>query len=205
MDNGNSERVAWLELAWDKLREKYLPKAPQTAAVTVGFPFKNARKAAGECWGGWKEGEGYFVSINPMCFPDPVRVLQTLLHEMLHAVLGIKEGHKRKFAKACSELGFEGPPTATYAGENMRKQLEAIAAEIGPLPAGKGEFEAPKEKKQGTRMRKYICPCGQIIRAAKDGLKINHLDCGKDFTQEDAPEDEPAGGDTGEKNNVDDD
>lgn len=217
--NTNTERVAWLDNAWALLRERILPQAPEKAAITIGFPSKRAlskQKAIGECWGNWYEkveGEEktkeqiFFVSIHPLIYPQPITILQTLLHEMVHAVLKCEGGHGYAFKKWCDKLGFEGPATSNFAGPVLKVKLEEIAKELGPLPSGEGILVEKTKKPQTTRMRLYTCTkCGQKLRAAKDGLKIKHVDCeDAEFEQErlpepdDDPEDDPKTDDAAER------
>ena len=39
----NSERIAWLEQAYNLLRSELLPEAPERVTITFGFPSKGAR------------------------------------------------------------------------------------------------------------------------------------------------------------------
>jgi len=181
----NSARVEWLERAWSVIREKLNPDAPETAALSVGFPSAKARspkrRAIGECWDGWKKGEGNFISIHPCLFPNAGAVLETLVHEQIHATVGNKEGHKGKFVKYARAIGLEGKPTSTHAGPALAEKLREIAGGLGPIPEGCGDIFAAGNK-QTTRLRKYVCPgCGQIIRAGTDSLKAVCGKCNKQF------------------------
>jgi len=189
----NSARVMWLERAYAMLREKFLADAPEHAAVTVGFPSRRVsgkRMAIGQCWSGWKDGEGFFISMHPVIFPERLHVLETLLHEMIHAACGLDCGHKGKFRERMKACGLEGKPTDTHAGAECAARLNAIGEALGPIPAGRGELTA-KIKVQTTRLRKWACPgCGQIVRAATDSLKVVCGECKKPYEMEGA-KDEP--------------
>lgn len=187
----NSERVQWCEQAWKLIRAELprLDAAPEHVAITVGFPSKGARsaqKSLGECWHGWKETQKNvtpFISLHPCLFPDPVKVLGTLVHEGGHTLMP-EAGHNKKFARFCQDVGLEGKPTATYPGEALARRLNAIAKKLGPILPGSGDLHA-NEKKQTTRLRKWVCPgCEQIIRAASDKLDVQCNPCGEDFKQE---------------------
>lgn len=182
----NSERVRWCESAWLEIRAELLPDAPEAAAVTVGFPTRGAasrvKKTLGQCWGGWQNGEGYFVSLHPCLFPKPLRVLETLIHEQIHATVGLECGHRGAFVRRAREVGLEGKPTSTHAGPELLDRLNVISNQLGPLPPGNGDVN--EGHKQSTRLRKYVCECGQIIRAATDSLEAIHEPCGKRFEQD---------------------
>ena len=180
----NSKRVEWCERAYQELRQELLPKAPETCCVTVGFPSRGARsqkrKTLGECWHTWKHGEGAFISLHPCLFPKPVKVLETLVHEMIHTIYP-ESGHNGPFPRIMKEIGLEGKPSSTYAGKELKERLNSIAERLGPLPPGEGDIVG-KSKPQSTRMRKWICgDCGQIIRAASDDLDATCNPCGKQF------------------------
>ena len=190
----NSARVAWLERAYGELREKFLTDAPERAALTCGFPPRHAQGkhiSIGSCWSGWKDGEGFLISMHPMIFPDRLKVLETLLHEMIHATVGLDCGHKGKFREAMLAVGLEGKSTATHAGAECAERLTLIGDSLGPIPAGRGELTPKAIKVQTTRMRKWTCPeCQQIVRAATDSLKITCGDCQKPYEME-GVKDEP--------------
>lgn len=87
-----------------------------------------------------------------------------LIHEMLHACLDVKVGHKAKFAKAAKDMGLEGKPTSTTAGPEAKAIIQSIVDKIGDYPheALDGEWG----KKQTTRLLKVQCvDCGYINEA----------------------------------------
>ena len=138
----HSKRIEWAERAWKELRREFLPTMPERAAITIGFPSRRGRKGGnhtiGECCYRFKSGEGeqHLVSLHPeLLAGKPERLLDVLLHEAIHASLPVGSGHKAKFRAAMREVGLEGKPTATVAGEGLTKRLNALVAKLGPLPA----------------------------------------------------------------------
>jgi hypothetical protein len=112
------------------------------------------------------------------------RVLDVLLHEMIHAVMPEGEGHGRKFAKAAMALGLEGKPTHTTAGEALKAKLVALVKKLGPIPHAALDPKQLRKKVQTTRMHKLECGgCGYVVRAAsrwiETGLPTCH--CGEEF------------------------
>lgn len=65
---------------------------------------------------------------------DKAGVLPTLMHELVHAAVGGKHGHRGEFARVARALGLEGRLTATRAGEDLLERLKPIAEELGPYP-----------------------------------------------------------------------
>jgi hypothetical protein len=188
----NSERIHWLEQAYRLLREDLLPEAPERISITFGFPSTGARKSKNQRLGEYAHQflQGYpdypvnsgFISLHPAIFNNPSRVLDVLLHEMIHAACP-EAGHKGVFRTLAKRAGLAGKMTATNAGPELKENLDGYLADrLPPMPPGYGDL-ASQRKKQSTRMRKHACPeCGQIIRAATDELNIVCGDCAKRYT-----------------------
>lgn len=179
-------REAWLMNGIELLNKKLLVPndlpIPPHVYVSVGFP-KGARtgKAIGQCFSRGLSADNHgHIFISPE-LNDAPRVLDVLLHEVGHDVVGCEHGHKKPFADFCRKVGLVKPWTATTASPELRAVLEAMAEKLGPYPhalltVGGGV------KKQTTRMRKYQCPeCDQIIRAATDDLDVTCTPCGCPF------------------------
>ena len=113
-----------------------------------------------------------------------VQVLSVLIHEMIHAT-GIYD-HRARFSQYAAKVGLVKPWTSTTPSDPLIQRLLEIGKRLGPIPKGHGDI-VPRQKKQTTRMRKYICSCEpkpQIIRAANDRLHATCDDCGKPFVLE---------------------
>ena len=199
----NSERIQWLERAYAKIRSTLVQEAPETCLLTIGFPYSRAggdkgAKAIGQCWHGWTKGEGSFVTIHPCLFPDAIKILSTMAHEVIHTALPPEAGHRKPFAKIASRIGLVGKMTETVPSPELLAKLGVIATELGPLPDGEGDVQHIA-KKQTTRQRKWTCPgeCKQIIRAATDELNVICGKCKRPFEKEIRDgEDEETGAET---------
>jgi hypothetical protein len=124
--------------------------------ISCGWPRRDRNgKVIGQCFK--KEvGVGvHHLFISPT-LTDRVAVLDTLLHELVHAADNCKHGHKGPFVKAIRALGIEGKPTSGSAGKELRKRLSALAKELGPYPHTL--LSASSVKTQSTRMLKVKCP-----------------------------------------------
>jgi hypothetical protein len=183
-------REDWLLKAVKALETRVLEpaglKAPSHVWCSVGWP-KGSRgkaKAIGQCWpriaSADKSGH---IFISPS-LDNGSRVLDVLLHEIGHDVVGCEHGHKKPFADFAKKVGLVKPWTATTASEELQATLVSIVAQLGDYPHPSLQDYAAG-KKQTTRMRKYECPgCGQIVRAAKDDLQIACVPCEVPYEQE---------------------
>jgi hypothetical protein len=108
---------------------------PKKLAVSCGIPYGKA-SAIGQCWDPKVAADGTTHMFICPSMDEPVRVLDILLHEMIHAAVGIEEGHKGAFRKLVKEFGLMGKVTATYAepGSECHRRLARIATELGPYP-----------------------------------------------------------------------
>jgi len=180
-------REEWLSAAVKLLtpmieREVGLEVPNLRISAGFGSPRAFARKnpAVGACHGVENSTDGTFeLFVSPI---QAVReeVLETVLHEMLHAVVGVDAGHKGAFVKAAKAVGFEKPWTSTPASEELKDWLLDIAMELGEYPHA-AMVLTYKEKKQTTRMLKCACEepadgeedhaCGYTVRATRKWLK----------------------------------
>jgi hypothetical protein len=156
--------------------------------VSVGFPEGRSGRGAsiGQCWSGTSSADGRdHVFISPT-LADSKRVLDVLLHELGHVIVGNIHGHRAPFSEYCRKVGLNKPWTATTASPELREKLNNIDIKLGAYPHSGLTALALGGKKQTTRMRKYECPkCDQIIRAATDDLHAMCGDCGVDFVRAD--------------------
>lgn len=166
-----STREDWLVRAAGKLRPIFKRRSgwtvPDNVRVSCGFP-KGGRRAIGQCWGEGSSTDGTFeVFISPTQ-DDVVDVLQVLVHELVHATVGIKAGHKGEFATVARAMALEGKLTATVAGETFKQEIAGLLVDkLGPYPhaALKPGGDNTGPKKQGTRLLKAFCPeCEYTLR-----------------------------------------
>lgn len=141
--------------------------------VSVGWPGGRGQKnnVIGQAWARQAAADGVAqVFISPV-LDDAVRVLDVLVHEMVHVVDGNESGHRGRFARIAKAVGLEGKMTATVAGEALKERLgEIIEDTLGAYPHAalrSGEEGAPK--KQTTRMLKVECSegSGYIVRMTR--------------------------------------
>ncbi|MDM4718431.1 SprT-like domain-containing protein [Micromonospora sp. WMMA1363] len=205
-------REAWLHRAIDVFRPRFdeigMP-LPERVHVSVGFSYgarAESAKVLGSCWAKRASKDGVnHIFISPES-GDTVEVLETLLHELIHAADDCESGHKAAFAEAATRLGFEGPMTATPAGMGLTVELMTMAETLGEYPHGALEVPARVPSttpvptgaaggsstggklhsgpaKQGTRMIKVVCntpdcPCeGYTVRTTSKWLEVGAPKC----------------------------
>ncbi len=203
-------RESWLEKATDLLRPYFKEKGyeiPELVRVSCGWPSTRAlsstKRRLGECWHAEGAADGVKQIFISPCLSDSVEVLAVLTHELLHAALPDKVGHKKPFKKGCEALGLEGPATSTKAGPELNKLFETFLEQRPGLVSNCDLPEYPQSKldktsegapkKQTTRMNKIVCQKNDdhpetdiILRASKTtlALGIPSCWCGKEFIVE---------------------
>jgi hypothetical protein len=191
-------REAWMLAFTDASRTMFAEcgaPLPEAVRVSIGHPSKGTRsKVIGECWSNLNSGDGAVeIFIRPTLQSDTSRVADVLTHELIHAALGIDEGHGHNFRRVMKALGLEGKATATVAGPGWHTWADPILEALGPLPGAAlndGSALSGGKKKQTTRMLKLECPeCGFSCRTtakhieAHDELRCPVSDCGGQLAQ----------------------
>lgn len=133
----HTTRESWLLAATEELRPRFAPAGAAPAdklAVLVSWAFGGGhRKVLGECYGKtWTEDGTTYITVTPALGQDPARVLDVLLHELVHAC-GIMN-HGKEFRRVATAVGLEGQMRATTASEPLRLELEKLAQRLGPYP-----------------------------------------------------------------------
>jgi hypothetical protein len=189
----STQRVRWLEVAYERLREAKVPEAPPLSEVALAYSFPTRGAASGTSssvlgqWIGGKvdgspNGEQQLIVVHPRLWKEPAEVLGTLAHEMCHAATP-GDGHGARFAALARRVGLEGKPTCAGAGAEFRRWVDSEYAgkTLPPFPAGAVAIH--KRKVQGTRMRLYECACEPPVkvRCARDDLHAECQECGELF------------------------
>lgn len=195
-------REAWLHAAIESLRDRFTEVGmplPKTIHVSVGFGYGAKRESAtvlGQCWAGRASEDGNnHIFLSPE-LDDTARVLDVLIHELIHAADDCKSGHKGAFAEAATRLGLTGKMTATTASIDLAAEMLCLAASLGNYPHGRLNASAkvpttvpvgPDGKvipthsgpgKQTTRMLKVVCPVdGYTVRTTAKWLAMGVPSC----------------------------
>jgi len=183
-------REEWLTKAIEELAESFDKNASlvipyKGIRVACGFPKK--KTAVGECWNPTCSGDGTIEIFIAPALSEPVDVLAVLVHELIHACVGLETNHSGAFKTAALAMGLEGKMTSTSAGETLKFFLTDVAEGLGDYPH-KSLIPNMKVKSKDTiRMLKLTCPtCGYVVRTAKKWIEIGlpTCVCGSAFEQE---------------------
>jgi hypothetical protein len=162
------KRQEWIEGAAKALRVWFRGKGhdvPDDLRVSIGWPKGQHGRgtAIGQCWDNVVSSDKHFeVFISP-ALKDGVLIFATMAHELVHACVGIKAGHKSAFKEVALAIGLEGKMTATTPGPELVEQAQRFVKDFGPYPAG--SLNPLKMKKQSTRLLKCECgECGYVAR-----------------------------------------
>lgn len=167
-------REQWLERGAALIRESLIPQLQRyRCRVSCGWPHKAAVARTAR-----RVVSAGFPSIQPTTRVttfsslrrfDPIEVLQTLAHELVHVAAGPKVGHKGAFVKIAKSIGFKAPWTSTPASLELIERLNGLLVNLGPYPHA--AIHKSGRKRQGTRMLKVICPeCGYTVRTTQQWI-----------------------------------
>jgi hypothetical protein len=127
--------------------------------VSVGWPTK--RKAIGECYHAVASSQQYREIFISPALDNGLDVAAVLAHELCHAALPDKTGHRRPFQIAADKIGLVKPWTATTPGGTFMKWWRDVAQEaVGEYPHA-AMMRGVGIKKQTTRLIKVHCPACQ--------------------------------------------
>jgi hypothetical protein len=103
--------------------------------ISTGFTSKGRiGSAVAECWTDRADADRkYQIFIDPRD-DSPVEVINSVAHEIIHAAVGLKCGHRGDFAKVAKALGMLPPMPSTPSGPDFVALAEAIIAKVGPYP-----------------------------------------------------------------------
>jgi hypothetical protein len=177
-------REQWLNAFVDHARPQFAAGGyplPEKIRVGVGFTSTGRRsKRIGECWSDSASEDGFFeIFLRPALESDS-RIADVLTHELVHAAVGLSEGHGRVFRMAMHAVGLEGPAKSTIAGEAWYRWALPVLDALGPMPYGvlnDGESSSPP--KQKTNLLKVECDkCGWLARVTNKHIEPHdRLDC----------------------------
>lgn len=186
MKNIKETREAWLHQAIGLLdRDLFKPQKiilPEKLRISVGIPLGRKGKgshAVGQCWRDKASADGHIEIFICPELADPVEVLATVTHELVHAA-GHWD-HKAGFKAAATALGLTGKMTATVASEDLTKTLKAMINALPAYPHGalnvhEGSGDGPR--KQSTRMLKVLCDaCGYTFRVTRKWADVGMPTC----------------------------
>jgi hypothetical protein len=166
-DTKTETREDWLTAAVTALRVPFTTVGLSLPAIRVacGFPSNAKRSGAiGECWSSSASADRTVEILISPTLDDPRAVLETLVHELVHAAGHMNHG--AKFGAACQQVGLTTVASswkATKGDSTFDGRYQAILAGLGAYPHAKLTMNT--KPKQATRLLKACCPsCGYTIR-----------------------------------------
>ena len=170
-------REQWLQNAvaamepWFKAKGYNVPRV----RVSCGWPSSRGMSAKryviGEAWDKSASSDKVaqlFISPRLKNEVEPSGVLSTLVHEVVHATVGNKEGHNKVFGKCARSVGLEGKLTQTHAGEELTGQMKSWMKILKEYPHANLNPNKRPVKKQTTRLIKCLCrDCGYNVRVTQ--------------------------------------
>ena len=143
--------------------------------ISMGFPSSRAlslkKRTIGECWAVEASADGSAqIMISPL-LDDRLEILGVVAHELGHAVLGHKVGHRAPFGRLMKDLGLEGKATATTPGPLFEERTAQLLHDLGPLPHVRLDPNLRLKKKDTIRQLKGWCEgCGYVARTSQKWL-----------------------------------
>lgn len=123
-------------------------------------------------------------------------VMGVLLHELIHAYLDNEDGHKGRFAKIATAVGFERPLTTFKPSEALKETLQSYIDLLGPIPHDKMDYASikPKQKSRHLLVKCSHDDCEFQFRTSRKQIDLMQHDtcliCGDNSLIEVASDDE---------------
>ena len=181
-------REAWLSYAIMALVPIFKEKGftVPDCHPSCGFASSGIRSGhIGQCWPRDSCASGINQIFVCPTLEDPIAVLDTLVHEMAHAVDNCEHGHGKEFKKIATTVGLVGPMRSTTAGPKLLQRLQDLVDQLGPYPHS--EIQKVGKRSRLYERPKAVCPeCGFTVPMLKAYLHYGPPICPKDKLEMDA-------------------
>lgn len=139
--------------------------------VRMSCSLTSHKKAIGQCWSSIASQDNHFeIFIHPS-IAESNRVVDILIHELAHAVVGIQAGHGKVFKRCAESVGLTGKMTATIATPELNMTISEWVQDMGEYPHA--PLTQSGIKKQSTRMIKCVCSkCDYQVYTSKKWIEI---------------------------------
>jgi hypothetical protein len=177
-------REQWLKEAILALKPLFKEKgyAIPKCHVSCGFASTDAKRGhIGQCWSTKASADKVNQIFISPGLSDSVEVLDTLMHELVHAVDDCQNKHGPVFKKMALKLGMKGPmrSAGAGAGSELKVKLEQLAANLGAYPHAK--LNVPRKViDRRPRPRAKCSECGFTVPMLKAFMHYGPPICPKD-------------------------
>ena len=150
--------------------------------VSVGFPSTGGKgRHLGQCWSSKAAEDGINQIFIAPHLKTPLDFLNTLVHELVHAVDNCKSGHGEGFRKIALNVGLKGPMRSAGAGDHLKQDLIRITEKLGAFPHGRLSLPIPTAQKGPKRPGAICTKCGYEVVMLKKHLHLGPPICPKDM------------------------
>tara|TARA_R110000764_G_scaffold102665_1_gene188239 strand:- start:178 stop:810 length:633 start_codon:yes stop_codon:yes gene_type:complete len=189
--NKINTREQWLNIAAQLMIDEIVSPVIRIETPLIRYSLtapKTAQKKGvilGECWNREASTDNHneiFITAN---MDNSLRILDVLLHEIIHAYDNNLSGHKKGFIDMCKLVGLKGGDngrskesfTCTEPTPQLSYQLKDIILDIGEIPHAKMNSDLSGKTKQKNRQLLVACTnCDFKFRASQkmiDSMAIN--------------------------------
>jgi hypothetical protein len=181
-------REAWLLAAVQLLRPLFAAKgfSVPPCQVSCGFASTGTRSGhVGQCWSTKSASNELNQIFIAPTLKSSYEVLDTLVHELVHAVDNCENKHGKEFKKIALKMGMKGPMRSAEAGPELKATLTSFLDILGQYPHGHlkvGMRKAPRR----DRPRAKCKHCGYQVPMLKKFLTYGPPICPKDKVEMEA-------------------
>jgi SprT-like family len=188
LDRLKNTREGWLLYSVELLKIIFDEKgyAVPNVRVSCAIPSTSRRgNAVGQCWGSSHTDDNVNeIYISPVLY-EPVSVLDTLVHELVHAVDDCKHSHGKEFKEIAIRIGLQGKMRGASAGPELKSRLGKVAAvlisEYGPYPHSKMRVPTTINQRSRKHPKSQCKKCGFTVSMLTSHLHIGPPICPKDM------------------------
>ena len=177
-------RESWLQAAVTALRAMFAANnfVVPDCQVSCGFTSTGVRSGhIGQCWSKKSAAnEVNQIFISPT-LSSAFEVIDTLTHELVHAVDDCQHKHGKEFKKIALKMGLKGPMRSAGAGPELKAKLNVLLEQLGPYPHGHLKVSMQKAPRV-NRPRARCAQCGYQVPMLKKYLSYGPPLCPKHKT-----------------------
>jgi hypothetical protein len=184
----HTTRESWLLSAVELLKPLFKAKGyelPQ-ALVSCGFTSTGVRSGhIGQCWSKQSSSNAINQIFISPTLDKPFDVIDTLVHELVHAIDDCEHKHGKEFKKIALKMGMKGPMRSAGAGPELKETLDTLLHQLGPYPHGQLKVSMRKSPSL-SRPRAKCKKCGYQVPMLKKFLSYGPPICPKDKVEMEA-------------------